>query len=426
MKVLHIALKDLLRSLRNYFFLGLGLGAPLLMGGLFYFAFGGLADEEGFQIPQTDVVVVNLDEPVAEYGGFSAGEMLISVLRSEQMAELLAVTESDSANAARAAVDNRQTDVAVIIPAGLSAAVFDPQGRTEIEVYQDPTLTIGPGIVKSIVTQFVDALAGSKIAAGLAYEQLAEHGATVDGAVLQDIATRYGEWSATLAESQKAGNLLTVRSPTGGGEETNRVLAMVGLVMTGMMVFYAFYTGAASALTILQEEERGTLPRLFTTPTPMSAILGGKLIAIFTLVIVQVLVLMAFSSLIFKTAWGAAAPLSLAIVGLVVLAGSFGIFVMSWLKDTRQAGVILGGVMTVVGMAGISSVFTGTVPGAGGGFAAILPLFTPHGWAMRAWGVVMDGGSVGDVLPPFAVMIALTAVFFTIGVLRFRRRLGGH
>ncbi len=423
MKTFDIALKDLLRSLRNYFFLGFGLGVPVLMGAIFYFAFGGLAREDGFDLPQTEVVVVNLDEPVTEYGGFAAGKMLVDVLKSERLAELLAVTESDSVETARTAVDRQEADAAVIIPAGLSAAAFDPQGRAEIEVYHDPTLTIGPGIVKAIVAQFVDALAGSKIAAGVAYEQLSVRGATVDGAVLQDIAMRYGEWSAALAESQGADALLAVQSPTGGEKEVNRALAMIGVVMTGMMVFYAFYTGAASALTILQEEEDGTLPRLSTTPTPMSTILGGKLVAVFALVVFQVLVLMAFSSLIFKTAWGAPAPLALAVVGLVVLAGSFGIFVMSWLRDTRQAGIVIGGVMTVVGMAGISSVFTGTVPGAGGGFAALLPLFTPHGWAMRAWRLAMDGGSVGDVLLPLAVMLALAVVFFAIGVLRFRKRL---
>jgi ABC-2 type transport system permease protein len=423
MKTLDIALKDLLRSLRNYFFLGFGIGVPVLMGVIFYFAFGGLASEEGFSLPQTDVLVVNLDEPVAEYGGFSAGEMLVTVLRSEGLAELLAVTETDSADSARAAVDNQEADVAVIIPADLSAAVFDPQGRAEVEIYHDPTLTIGPGIVKSIVTQFVDVLVGSKIAAGVAYEQLTGRGATVDGAVLQNIAMRYGEWSASLAEGQGGGALLTIQSPVRGEENANQALALIGRVMTGMMVFYAFYTGAASAMGILQEEEGGTLPRLFTTPTPMSTILGGKLIAVFALVAVQVLVLMTLSSLIFRMAWGALGPLSLAVVGLVILAASFGIFIMSWLKDTRQAGVVIGGVMTVLGMVGISSVFTGNVPGTGGGIAQALPLFTPQGWAMQAWQLAMDGGTVGDVLLPFAVMIVLTVAFFSIGALRFRKRL---
>jgi ABC-2 type transport system permease protein len=423
MKILDIALKDLLRSLRNYFFLGFGLGVPVLMGAIFYLAFGGLAGEGGFEIAQVDVVIVNLDEPLAEYDGFSAGEMLADFLQSEELAELLAATEADSAADARAAVDNQEADVAVIIPAGLSAAAFDPQGRAEVEVYHDPTLTIGPGIVKSIVTQFTDTLVGSKIAAEVAYNQLSAQGATVDAMVLQNVAMQYGEWSASLATSHEASALLDIRSPAGGKEqEGNQVLAMIGGVMTGMMVFYAFYTGAASAMGTLQEEEDDTLPRLFTTPTPLSTILGGKFVAVFALVIFQVIVLMAFSSLIFKTEWGALGPLSMAIVGLVVLAASFGIFIMSWLKDTKQAGIVIGGVMTVLGMVGISSVFTANVPRAEGGITEILPLFVPQGWAMRAWRIVIDGGTVGDVLLPFAVMLALSAIFFTIGVLRFRKR----
>lgn len=192
--------------------------------------------------------------------------------------------------------------------------------------------------------------------------------------------------------------------------------------MMGMMVFYAFYTGAASAQDILQEEEKGTLPRLFTTPTPVSVILGGKFIAVFALVVVQIVVLMGFSSLIFKAEWGAPLPAALAAIGSVVVASSFGIFIMSWLKDTKQTGIVIGGVMTVIGMAGISSVFTAGVPGASGGITQIIPLFTPQGWAMRAWELATDGGSAGDLLVPFAVCIGLGVVFFLIGVIRFRRR----
>jgi ABC-2 type transport system permease protein len=328
----------------------------------------------------------------------------------------------DDPAAARAAVDNQEAGVAVIIPANLSAAAFDPQGEAEVEVYHDPTLTIGPGIVENFISFIVDGFAGASIAAEVADNQLSERGMTLGENRYLGIYDSYGDWARALGESQGLDTLLTIQSPVTGKKEVNQALAMVGGIMTGMMVFYAFYTGAASAMGILQEEEDGTLPRLFTTPTPMSTILGGKLVAVFALVIVQVAVLMVFSSLIFKTDWGAPAPLSLAIVGLIVLAGSFGIFIMSWLKDAKQAGVVIGGVMTVLGMMGISSIFTANVPGAGGGIAKTLPLFVPQGWAMRAWQVVIDGGTVGDVFLTFAVMVALAAGFFSIGVLRFRKR----
>jgi hypothetical protein len=41
---------------------------------------------------------------------------------------------------------------------------------------------------------------------------------------------------------------------------------------------------------------------------------------------------------------------------------------------------------------------------------------------MRAWRLAIEGGTAGDVLPPFGVMLVLAAAFFAIGVLRFKKR----
>lgn len=199
------------------------------------------------------------------------------------------------------------------------------------------------------------------------------------------------------------------------------MVGIVGLIMAGMMIFYAFFTGAASAGTILQEEESGTLARLFTTPTPQSTILGGKFIAVFALIAVQLAVLMPISSVIFGTDWGAPLPLALAALALVILAASFGIFIVSLLKDTRQSGIVYGGVMTALGLLGISSVFTMNVPYVSP-IVETLPLIVPQGWAMRAMRLVMEGGGVSDVLLTVGVMLALSLVFFLIGVFMFKKR----
>ena len=424
MKVFDIALKDLLRSFRSMFFLMFGLGVPLLMAGMFYFAFGGAGSDEGFDLPQTQVRVVNLDEPISEYGNFSAGQMLVDFLQAEELAELLQVTEATDAASARAAVDNQEAGVAVIIPADLSAAVFDPEGRASVELYQDPTLTLGPSIVKGIISQFVDGFAGSKIAANVAHDCLIEQRVAVDADMLQNVAMQYGTWSASLGESQGAGDndLVVTQSPVGAKErDANRVAGLVSAIMAGMMVFYAFFTGAASAMSILEEEEKGTLPRIFTTPTPQSAILGGKFIAIFALLVVQLVVLMTAAALIFRTDWGAPLPLALAALALVILAACFGIFIASLLKDTRQASFVYGGVLTVMGMVGISSVFTANVPNVSSTVKS-LPLVVPQGWAMRGLQLVMGGGGVNDLLFPVAVMLILSVAFFLIGVLKFKKR----
>jgi len=164
MKTLDIALKDLLRASRAASFWVFAFGVPFLTAVLFYFAFGGLAGQGGFDLPKTAVAVANLDEPGVLSGGFTTGQMLVDFLSSDELAQLLYVRVVDDPASARTAVDNQEAGVAVIIPQNLTSAALGSQGSAAIELYQDPTLTLGPSIVKGIVSQLVDGFAGSKIA----------------------------------------------------------------------------------------------------------------------------------------------------------------------------------------------------------------------------------------------------------------------
>jgi ABC-2 type transport system permease protein len=422
MKTLDIAFKDLLRALRSAAFLAFGFFVPLLVSGIFYFAFGGLAtDDGGFSLPTTRVQVVNQDQ--AEMG-FSAGEILVQILASEELSDLVQVTPADDPAAARAAVDRQQAGVAMIVPAGFTAALFAPEGRASIELYQDPTLTLGPSIVGGIVQQFVDGFAGSRIAVDVAREQLDERGVDLDAARVQQVVSDYGQWAAALGESRQQGanGLLAARTPGGGGETPNLQTSIISLIMAGMMVFFVFFAGAATAQSLLQEEEEGTLLRLFTTPTPIWSVLGGRILASLVTLVLQVIVLLGVSALVFRIDWGRPLPLSLVTVGLVLLAASFGLFLTSLLKDTRQAGVVYGGVLTVLGMTGMIGIFTVGVPGAGGAAFETISLLTPHGWGVRGYELLLAGADMGDVAVPAAVMLGLAAAFFTLGLLRFRRR----
>ncbi len=158
------------------------------------------------------------------------------------------------------------------------------------------------------------------------------------------------------------GELLEVRAPSGtqqseAEENQNILLSIVTPIMGGMMVFYAFFTGTSTAQSILKEEEERTLPRLFTTPTPQVTILIGKLLSVFMTVCVQVVVLLIAARLIFGIRWGEFFPIALTALGIIFSASSFGIFVNSFLKNTKQAGVLFGGVLTITGMVGMISIF---------------------------------------------------------------------
>ena len=420
MKLFDITLKDLRRSFLSGSFLVFGFVMPLLTASLFYFAFGGLASGDGgFELPVTQVQVVDLDGTQA---GFSAGELLADTLR-DAMPGVVQVTEASDAASARTAVDNQEAAVAVIIPAGFTAAVLDPGAHAAVELYQDPTLMLGPSIVIGIVSQVVDGFAGAKIATDIASGQLSKRGMAVDATLQGGIASQYGDWLAKLGKGYQgeANPLVDVLSAGAEEESTGGMATIIGLIVAGMMVFFVFFTGAASAESILQEEEAGTLPRLFTTPTPLSTILGGKFVATFVMLAVQVVVLVVVTALIFGIDWGEPLPVAMVTLGLVVLASSFGIFVTSLLKGTRQTGIVSGGVMTVMGMVGMLSVFTATTPD-GSSAMSTASLFVPQGWGIRGWRLLLEGGGVEDIWLTVVVMLVLGLVFFLLGVLKFRKR----
>jgi hypothetical protein len=107
--------------------------------------------------------------------------------------------------------------------------------------------------------------------------------------------------------------------------------------------------------------------------------------------------------------------------GLIALAATFGIFLVSLLKDTRQAGFVFGGVMTVLGMVGMVRVFTVGVPDVGDRLGAAA-LITPQGWGVRAWQLAVEGAGLGSLLLTVGVMLLASAAFFAFGVYRFRKR----
>jgi ABC-2 type transport system permease protein len=409
MKILDIAFKDIQRALRSGFGVVMMFIVPIMIPAIIYAAFGSMLTGstdggDNFNMSVTRVVVVNLDRTGGPYGG----QRVVEALGSDSLANLLSVTEADNEIAAREQVNTKQADVAVIIPGG-----FGQPGSVNITIYHDPTLTLGPLITKQIISSMVDYYNGALIAVQIAAVQAPD-------ARPQQIGQQYGAWIAAQVQQQPSGQhpMLTIQAPP--SKAVNQSSAnMMSSMTVGMLVFFAFYTAASMAQSILKEEEDGTLPRLFTTPTPRATILGGKFTAIFMMVSVQVFVVMIIASLLFKITWGDPLLVALSIVGLVICAAGFGLFLLSFIKNTRQAGPMIGGVLTVTAMLG--GLYSMTIPNAPA-FLDTVSLFMPQGWVMRSWKLTLNGGQLIDVLLPVLVAVAIGAVLFGIGTLNFRKR----
>lgn len=433
MKAFDIAFKDMTRSFRSMFAIIFMFVVPLLVTGMFYFMFGNTSENGGFNLPKTKVIVANMDEGGPRFqvnpknipGGREAdtmGDLIVSILQSDEMADLIEVSFAADPQAARSSVDIQQAQVAIIIPTDFSEQFADLEdGKAVIEFYQDPTLTLGPAVMRSILNRFMDGMSGVKIAVNVFTDEAEASDYAMTGLVVQ----QYLDDSLALSEDAE-GELLDVRAPSNGpkneaAETQNVLLTIIGPIMGGMMVFYAFFTGTSTAQSILKEEEERTLPRLFTTPTPQATILTGKLLSVFMTVCAQVTVLLIVSRLIFGIQWGGLSSVALAAAGTIVSASSFGIFVNSFLKTTKQAGVLFGGVLTVTGMMGMIKIFAMNSAIANR-MGDTVSLLVPQGWAIRGLMQAMSGEPTRAVL--FTTLIALvwSVAFFAIGVARFNRR----
>jgi len=439
MKLLDITLKDITQASRTrtlFFFMFV---IPIGISLLFMLMFGGLGDDEGFQLPTIRVVIVNLDEgqlPEQATESFnvnsdgpsadsfnSMGDILVQLLQSEAFADLMNVTEAESSESAKAAVDSQDAGVAIILPADFTASLIQTGASSTVELYQDPTLTISPLIVEAIVTQILDSFDSAKIGMDVTMEKLAASGLMLDEQRVQEIVQSFTTAFSSQGGSDGSGDvvLVAVQSPPGVDEESDILSEIIGMILGGMMIFFTFFTAAAMMETILIEEERGTLARLFTTPTSHRTILGGKAFSAFITLTFQIMVLMTVGALFMNIYWGTPPSVILAAAGIILVATATGSFLVSLMQNTRQGGIIFGGVLTMTGMLGLIPVFTSGNPDQPEALQ-IVSLLVPQGWAMRGLQLSMDGATFQEMLPVFGVILLWTIGLAFIGQHRLRKR----
>jgi hypothetical protein len=186
--------------------------------------------------------------------------MLIEFLQDEKLASIIQVTVGSSETEARAAVDRRETDVAIIIPENLTAAVERPDTQAAVIVYHEPTLTIAPTIAKMLIGDLLDGFSGAKIAVEVTNRLLTTRGLEHDAATVEAVALRYASWVELAGGSQQgdsADPAIITRMPQEENRPTNAMTLFLGPVMAGMMIFFGFFTGSAAAQSILYEDEEG-------------------------------------------------------------------------------------------------------------------------------------------------------------------------
>jgi len=186
----------------------------------------------------------------------------------------------------------------------------------------------------------------------------------------------------------------------------------------GQMITWVFVPLFGISATFAYERATGTLRRLFTTPTRKATYLLGTLLCEVFWALVQMLVLVLFGTLVMKLNWGhSPAALAVMLVSSALAASAIGVALGAFVKTVSQASglsVMLGMVMALLGGCWYPlELFPAVVQQA----VKVLPTR----WAMEGLlDIVLRGRGVSAVLPEAAVLLGFAALFYAIGIWRFR------
>jgi ABC-2 type transport system permease protein len=186
----------------------------------------------------------------------------------------------------------------------------------------------------------------------------------------------------------------------------------------GQLITWVFIPLIGLSSIFAYERLNGTLRRLLITPTQKATYLLGTILAHVITAMGQMLLLIGFGVLVLKVNWGQA-PGALFILLFVstLAAASLGTTLGAFVKTSGQAT----GLSIMIGM--LMALF--------GGCWYPLELFPqfirtvvkilPTTWAMEGiLNIVVRGQGLMAVLPTAGVLLGFAAVFFTIGVWRFK------
>jgi len=398
MRILDLTLKDLsqmLRDKRSLLFLVLmPIGFTFFMGFAYRNASDGNADK---RIP---LAVVD-PEPDAVLNKMLIGRLDLSEeIRIEPMSE----------NQAMDALHKSDVAGVFVIPQGFSEQAS--AGKVpQLKLIADSTSAQGQSLYQLLrvpISQLMSAVEISRETAEIvgAQDPAAEQQAAFELA--------WGKWDANSRLSLVRVEQAVAQSSQDwtGGNPYNQS-------SPGILVQFAVFGLVTSAQILVQERKSRTLPRLITTAMRPWQIVAGHMLAMFTIVFLQTLMLVLFGQWVLKVNY-LHEPLGtlLVAVTLCLWVASMGLLIGVVAREEQQ--VILYSMIAMF----LFSALGGTwfpLESSASTFAALGRL-TPSAWAMNGFqNILIRGLGLESTGLPASILTVYALFFFALAVWRFRR-----
>jgi ABC-2 type transport system permease protein len=185
-----------------------------------------------------------------------------------------------------------------------------------------------------------------------------------------------------------------------------------------MLVQFAIFGLMSSATVLVLERKEGTLKRMLTAPVRRTESMAGHLLALFSIALLQGLLLIALGQLAFGVDY-VREPLStlVMLVALGLWVTSLGLLIGALAKTETQ--VMTFSFISMILFAALGGAWF-PLETAGAAFSRIGHLL-PTAWAMDGLqNIVVRGQGLSSTVLPAGILLAYAAVFFGLAVRRFR------
>jgi ABC-2 type transport system permease protein len=378
-----IAGKDLRQRLRDRSALVLGVLAPIMVAALISFAFGGTSFH-------ATVALVDADRgPLA--AAFTA------YLETPELREVIDVTRADTEADARRQLDSGDADTALVIPPGFSSAA-QSSAAPSVTVLSSVDFPLAAEVAGSIVESFVAQLNADRLSVATA----------VSAGAPEDIATLAAE-AATLRLPEQ----VDLRA---AGSKSVSPINYFAPAMAIMFMFFAISFGARSYAL---ERQGGTLDRVAAAPLRPGVVLAGKSLATFVYGATSLGTVALVTSLVFGADWGPPLAVAALVVAMALTLMCLTMLVIALARTDRQADGLASILAFGLALLGGNFVYLGSAPPV----LHTLALFTPNGWALRAFTDLSGGAGWTAILQPILAILAFCAAVTAIVAFLTRREM---
>jgi ABC-2 type transport system permease protein len=317
----------------------------------------------------------------------------------------------------RAAADDqfsqRRASVVFTLPAGLDVAALQAE-TASVSLRQQPNdlnATVAIRAIQTALRQVSNAVSAANNAVQQR-ETIAPFASTAEKAA-------YFEQSLQNARQlqQDAPQRVTVREATTPAEDEIEYDPRAN-TSAGQLITWVFIPLFGISELFAYERATGTLRRLLTTPTRKATYLMGTILGQVLVALIQMLLLISFGILVMNLNWGRdSLALALMLLTSALAAAAIGTAMGAFVKTSGQANglsIMAGMVMALMGGCWYPlELFPQSIQT----FVKILPTT----WAMQGMlDLVLRGRGLIDILPEAGILLGFAALFFVIGIWRFK------